>query len=545
MGSAAKVVAEAGRTAAAPLPATKRPRPTPPSVPAATDSTPAVQNARCEAEWKRVLALPPLPGTPELDKQRAETVARAKGEPVVFVRAPVHAPTNSSIIRGYQRVLRDSRFPWDLLEQIQDRFRYAPRIGRQVLLRDGYLYAENPDLAWSLWEKVRLEHLFDEPGLWIERGGSVLRVVRDPKRGYLYADGPDQGQPARLLLFDRVGLEGEPRPAPLHRDLRTLAHELGFERMKLAKVTEQRLLVELRYGEQWVRTVLSSHGARVERECEIVPDASRAALERTRTTLAQRQRVLAALRAAMLAQVREELAFDEPKTEWGQQDGHLRRHWEKAYLRGEDGYLFNADRYPVFTKDGQPAPPQVCVDFITETLERASGTWWRPRGQQPGRDQGLLDFDALLSGSRRQVTSFIQLTASDPERFEHELLPSPKRLPYLFKRQFYAHLRREADRYAPGDIVIIRGYAPWDHYNVPHYHAFFVYESDPVTGVPILLAGNAGKPRVQSWEPVMSRTPQRSIHYRIRPKLEWLAQMIPERGRPEPGTGAPPLVAMF
>ena len=513
----------------------------------ATSQTPAQfrPDARamdCGAEWARVERLDALPGTPKLGSQRAEMLARAKGEPVFFVSAPSYEKSDSAVVRGYRRALTQARFPWETLRQIKDRFPNAPRIGRQVLLRDGYLYAESADLGWALWDAIRLEHLFDEPALWLERGSGRLRITRDPKRGYVYADGPDAGKPARILLFDRVGVEGvDPGPA-LHRDARGLAHELGFDRMTVVRTTESAILANLRFGDVWVRSVLASDGAHLSRRCEIVEAGSRAKLDAARAKSEVRARVVAALQREILRAVDEELPFDEPKTEWGQQDGHLRSHWQKAYEKGESHYAFQSDLYPVFRPDGRVAPPQVCIDFVTETLERASGTWWRPRGEPPGRDLGGLDFEPLLGDSRRKVTHFIAYTKEHPEQFQHELLPTSKRLPYVFKRQFYRHLAREADHYAPGTIVVIRGFAPWDHYNVPHYHTFFVYESDPLTGVPMLLAGNAGKPRVQTWETVMSRAPQRNIEYRITPNIDWLAKAIPDAGTPRV---VPSLVEVF
>lgn len=509
---------------------------------AAPAAAPRDGDELCRSEWARLAKLPALPGTPKLDARRAETLARAKGEPVVFVRAPEWERSSSAVVRGYRKALAESRFPWDTLRLIRDRFRFAPQVGRQVLLRDGYLYADSPDLAWALWDSVRLEHLFDEPELSLERGSARLRVVRDAARGYVYADGPDRGKTARLLLFDRVRVASGPERAPLHRDTRALAHELGFERLRVERLTEHGILASARYGETWVRMLLASEGARLRRRCEIVEASSRAELGDARARAETRERVLGALREAMLRAVEEELPFDEPKTEWGQQDGHLENHWRRAYEKGETHYAFQGDLYPVFRPDGRAAPPEVCIDFVTHTLERASGTWWRGRGEPPGRDQGGIDFDALIGASRRQVTSFISYTQRHPEMFEHELLPTRKRIPFVFKREFYRHLARDADSYAPGTIVIIRGFAPWDHYNVPHYHAFFVYEADPITGVPMLLAGNAGRPRVQSWEAVMNRAPQRNIEYRIVPKLEWLAARLPDAGKAQ---AAPSLVEVF
>ena len=44
--------------------------------------------------------------------------------------------------------------------------------------------------------------------------------------------------------------------------------------------------------------------------------------------------------------------------------------------------------------------------------------------------------------------------------------------------------------------------------------------------MPILLASNAGRPRIRTWEGEMRAAPRRSIHTRIRPRLDWLEQVI-------------------
>jgi hypothetical protein len=253
-------------------------------------------------------------------------------------------------------------------------------------------------------------------------------------------------------------------------------------------------------------------------------------------------RVETALRRAILAQVREQLPFDEPRTEYGQQDGFLRYHWLLAYLEGKDHYTFNRDRYAVFTPDGRPMVPQVCIDFITHTLERASGTWWNARGQKPGRKVGGWDFDAVLP-NRRTVKAFLRYADDNPDVFDTFRVPRPQQVPYKFRKRFYGFLARHVDQFQRGDVVVILGYAPWDFHHVPHYHTFFVYESDPMTGMPILLAGNAGKPRVQSWDAVMARTPLRSIRMRVRPRHAWLQRIVDDPS--EDLRVPPPLVTRF
>jgi hypothetical protein len=59
----------------------------------------------------------------------------------------------------------------------------------------------------------------------------------------------------------------------------------------------------------------------------------------------------------------------------------------------------------------------------------------------------------------------------------------------------------------------------------------------------MLLAGNAGKPRVQTWESVMARAPGRAIRFRIHPKMEWWAGVVREPDTPS--SAPPPLLAVF
>ena len=70
------------------------------------------------------------------------------------------------------------------------------------------------------------------------------------------------------------------------------------------------------------------------------------------------------------------------------------------------------------------------------------------------------------------------------------------------------------------------GRAAWDRYEEVHTHTFFIFESDPITGMPMLLAGNSGKPRIVTWDSEMIRAPKRSIRHRIRLNTEWLYDHI-------------------
>jgi hypothetical protein len=329
----------------------------------------------------------------------------------------------------------------------------------------------------------------------------------------------------RLLLFDRVGT-GSP-PPPLHRDIRALRYELHFDAMRPVHVSERRIVADLRYEARWVTTVIETEGAAMSLGCELADLATAKWLSRLREQRAQRLALVQRLRQAMLAQIDEALPFDEPVTEYGQQDGYLRLKWEQAYLAGRSRFRFQGDVYHVYDERGRPRVPQVCADFLTDTFERTSGTWWQRRGETPGRVQGRLELDRL-SHRLRQVEGFIGWAEAHPEWFDVEMIPPAKRVPFRRGRAFYEHLRDSGTFYQPGDVVIIRGYTPFDKpwmKRAMHYHSFFVYESDPVTGMPITIAGNAATPALRAWETEALRTPKRSIWYRIRPRNAWLRQI--------------------
>lgn len=489
---------------------------------------PSEMGGACQTRIRALLSVEGLDGASGLQANRARVLSYAKAEPVAFTRTPEFSSTGSPAARAYRSMLERTSSPWSLLQKLTLVFTANPALGRSVLLREGYLYAEKPELAFALVDLVKAHHLFDAPEIWIHRGEEVLKAERTPYGQYVYADGPQRGQRVRLLLFDRIGT-GE-LPAPIHRDFRSLRRRLGFDRADVRHITEEELLVELHYGGLTIPTVLESRGARLELACELLtPDlVPRVAAARSRQ--ARRLRVQDALRRAMLASVEEGLPFDEPRTEYGQQDGQLRRFWLRAYMEGRSTYEINGDRYNTFDSRGRPLVPQVCVDFVFDTFERASGTWWRSKGEPPGRTAGALDFGTVKDETLRRVSAFLDLAATRTDWFETWEVPENERIPLKYSSTLVEYLTTNAQKFIPGDVVLIRGYAPWDkpwQPRIMHYHSFFVYETDPLTGFPSMLVGNPGKPLLQTWQFEAFRTPERSIWYRLRPRLEWLESVIP------------------
>jgi hypothetical protein len=227
-------------------------------------------------------------------------------------------------------------------------------------------------------------------------------------------------------------------------------------------------------------------------------------------------------------QVDEGLPFDEPKTEDGQQDGKLRPEWRNAYLNGSSSFEFNGDRYSVFDPSGRPRPPQVCIDFVLDTFERASGTWWLSRSQGRQRVLGRLQFNDPGLENRRSVERFIDFARAHNESFDGYEPPPEARVPLRNRAQFFSELYRARAEFRRGDIVAILG--PRDDEKL-HYHSFFIVDADPLSGMPTELAANAGRPRIRSWEGEMQNAPRRSILARIRPRPVFLESlMAPETG---------------
>lgn len=451
----------------------------------------------------------------------------SKAEPVFFVSTPSYGPEEvSAPVARYRKQLNETKFPVDVLTRLLPAFAQAPKMGREVLLRDGYLYADEPNLARAIVTGVTAEHLFAHDNIWLRRGESVMNAER--RRGrYYYTDGPNVGERVTLLLFDELG-HGQIPETALARDFRALQAKLYFDRVSVKHFTDSAMVAELLYGTITVPTLLSSYGPHLELDCEVVPTGEEALLSAHRETEAKRFALVHHLRSTMLDEIAEKLPFDEPKREWGLQlDGKLRQNWRHAYSLQRSSYAFNGDRYFVFDAEGRPLVPQVCVDFLTDTLERTSGTWYRPKGDPPGRLPGKLDFDAIKSPARdelRRVPVFVDYARRQPAQFEVLDLPERERIA-LGDPKFVSYLASHAGDYRPGDIVVIRGPTPWDR-RQQHYHSFFVYENDPMTGLPIAVIGNAGRPTVRYWRVETQRTPRRTIWHRLRLKTEWLEAIV-------------------
>jgi hypothetical protein len=501
------------------------------TTPAAAHHAPVPLVEDCSSRLAQVRALAGHAPSELPEAERAALLAHVKATPVVFLERPLPASTDP-VVRYWRRALTRSELPGRVLARLYHGFRRFPGFLRDVLLTDGYLYAETPALGATLAEGVTPGVLFREPRIVIERGAVSLHAELDSVSVYRYADGPERGKPARLVLFDRVRADGTPSPSPRHVDLEPLRAALGFDAMTLEHVTPEGVVALAHYGEIAVPTLLRTRGAALELACE-APGAASAALRAERALALARERALQRVRDAICAGVDENLPFDEPKTEFGQQDGKLRQEWRQAYFRGASHYDFNGDTYAVFDAAGRPFVPEVCIDFIVDSFERAGGAWYAPSSAPRAHFAGRVDFDGTGMLNRRNVEEFIALARRRSEWFELRPTPPEEQVPFKWRDRFFASLFQHRAEYRPGDIVVILGER--DDAKL-HYHSFFVFDADPVTAMPTLVAGNSGRPRVRAWAAEMTSAPKRSIFARVRPRAPFLAQTLEGSG---PGAPRP------
>ncbi|MEB2312777.1 MAG: hypothetical protein OZ921_16840 [Sorangiineae bacterium] len=472
----------------------------------------------CRARIRDLEREPAAPGAPAFEARRAELLGRARGEPLLWLREP--EPTPDAALTEPARAARRAyarSSPWRRVGSLRARFRAAPAILRSLILREGYLYSNDPTEALALVSSLRVEDLFDESEVLLERGAARTRLTRVvERRRALYRD--SNGREAELLFGDRLVLDEAELARALALDLGGLADTEGVERLRVERLAAGGVLGELRLGGEPVRALLVARGASLELSCLDAPEPVRARLRAWQESDAARRRGLRRLREAITDGVAERLPFDRPRGEEGEEfDGQMRNEWRWAYQTGRSAYGFHGDSYPVFDPSGRPHPPQVCVVFILDSYERAAGSWFQPRGQARARSIGTLDFSALGLKNRGAVLAFGDFAATHPELFAFERLSAPERVPFRERERFFASLTRDDDRFRAGDVVAIQGLKSDGKI---HQHALLVERIDPVTGFPYGLADQMRTPRRRTWEAIMGPAPLRSVLYRARPSEE-------------------------
>jgi hypothetical protein len=481
----------------------------------------------CKALARSIEAEPGLPGAPAFDAKRREILGRARGEPLVLVREPqAKADADLSPAALASRRAFEKGRPGSRVAELARKHRRDPRALRDLVLREGYVYSSDPHDALGLVTALSVPDLFDEPEAWLARGSWVSRLKREVRKKeviYRVEEGPEAGRAADLLFGDRVALRREDLDAPLHRDLSSLAEDVGFDRARITHRTAGALVADLRFGGRWAKAVLEGSGAALHLSC-LAEDAP--VREEVRAILADgapRRRALAKLHEVVTDQVRAGLRFDRPEGEpTADRDGQLRPHWATAYFQSRTSFDFEGTTLPVFDSKGNAWPPQVCVDFILDTFERMSGTWYSPQGAKPQRKKGKLDFNDIGIPNRRAVLAFADFAEDQPELFEVRRFKGEERIQFGERSRFFAYLEENADEVRMGDVVAIHGLKKDDRI---HQHAILVERTDPITGFPYGLADQMKRPRRRTWEGIMAEAPKRSLLYRVRPTQALIEKM--------------------
>lgn len=480
---------------------------TPPAAPELVDA----KRLACDARWKELEAAPGRAyGSGVLEKDRAAFVGRARGAVTLLVKEPGPSQKRDAQL--------DKELPYVRIARLVSRMKHDKKALRAILLRDGYVYADDPQDAFELDARIKLTDLFDEEHIVLERGEETFRLVRNKGKyetTYQHEDGVRKGKPAQVLFGDRLRLDGDAAPAPLHRDVLSFAHREGFDRMTVKRITDDALLADLRFGDTTLRTVVAAKGAKLSIECFAEPKEKRAAAAASLEQNRWRLRAEAAMREVVTQQLDEALPFDRPRDEKGpDKDGMLRPYWLTAYKNGRPGFEVDGQSYAVFLPDGRAQPPQVCVDFVLDTYERASGSWYAPRGASPGRPPGRLDINAHGIQNRRGVLGFHKFAGDNPALFDVRNFTGAERIPFENRKAFFAYLLENADLFRAGDVLAIQGLKRDDRI---HQHAILLEFVDPLTGFPAGMADQMKLPRRRTWEGIMAEAPKRSLLYRARP----------------------------
>ena len=488
------------------------------AAPAAVEEPPDEGEA-CRARVKEIASQPAREGAPGFEAKRVAILGRARGEPMVLTRAPKAVDPKSlgdEAIRSMDLFAKE-RAGSRVLSLVK-RHRADKPLLRSLLLREGYAYTEEVADALAIAADVKLPDLFDEPTIYLQRASITHKLKRGgttKEPVYTFDGGPFAGMNADLLFGDRVALTSAELADPLHRDLNGLVDEIGFDRAKIVHMTERAMVADLRFGDRTARALLATDGPEVHLACLAEDAETRAAIDAYRKEHAPRRRALIALHDAVTTIVSELVRFDRPHNEKSpDKDGQMRPVWLTAYLQGRASYGFEGGSYPVFDAQGRAWPPEVCVDFVLDSFERASGTWFRPKGETLGRTVGRFEWASDVR-QQRGVIGFGNIAEKHPELFEVRRFAGAERIPFAERERFFDFLTKHVDDFHAGDVVAIHGEKKD---NRIHQHAILIERTDPITGFPYALADQMRRPRRRTWEGIMAEAPKRSLLFRLHTK---------------------------
>ena len=139
----------------------------------------------------------------------------------------------------------------------------------------------------------------------------------------------------------------------------------------------------------------------------------------------------------------------------------------------------------------------------------------------------------------RHTPSVLEISSIPGGILERYDFPGRDRVPFRRRREFASALARNSHALREGDLLVIHGLREEDMEN--HFHTVIVLSTDPLTGIPTVVAGNAGRPRIRSISAAMRNASRRSIKHRIRVNPGWIEKRKEafDRGDPlvQPGDG--------
>lgn len=247
-----------------------------------------------------------------------------------------------------------------------------------------------------------------------------------------------------------------------------------------------------------------------------------------------RREMLSALIGVMKSESDEHIPFDEPLHEYGfQLDGKLRPLWINAYRHRERKYGFNGDWYRTWTPNGAPNIPQVCADFIVDSIDRTAGTWYSLDRNHPHRNIGKYDLRTDIESrglNPRRIPDLVTFFETHSEWFQfiykkEDIKPTIDASPPVGKTKNLTKWLNERGT-SLGDIIFIRGKAPWDYEKEIHWHSLIVSEVDENDRVTKVF-GNPAYAIERSISGEMGRAPKRTVTYIIRIKNEFLNKINP------------------
>lgn len=422
-----------------------------------------------------------------LTKNRIDLLIRSKGEPILFEREP--KASDNDINSKYYNKINSIGNEWSKLSSLLPLFKDNHELAREAILKEGYLYNENVSMAGYIVEYVKLTHLFNDPFIWIHRGNYIMKAEKQGSH-YVFIEGPLKDRKADILLFDRVTTNKDNES--LHIDLNIIKNNYNPDKITILDIKKDHVVAEL----DNVLFLYNRKGSDLEFNCK------------NKNYSKDINYGLDKLKKSILVMTDQNLPFDEPKTEYGQQDGALRDKWFSAYKRGAVKYYFNGDFYNVFNPNGFPKVPQVCVDFLIDAIDISCGTWYNSKTKINSSIFNTYKEDYNF----RSISDFTRFAKDNPEWFDV--------FEYNDKIQIGSvNFHEKAKKYnlKEGDMVFITGKVPWDKKEI-HSHSFFIFQTDPLTNYPVLLAGNAGPAALRSWGFETRRTPRRYINKVIRIK---------------------------